>query len=91
MMSAERDALQAHSGKLHGDEGDGENQRNRNRNDDAGRQPSDRKLTAKTMAMASIKVLMNSPTASSTTFGWLATRWSRCRPAGRPLPWRGAV
>src|SRR4051812_17498131 len=39
-----------------------------------GRQPSDRKLTPRTMTMASIKVLMNSPTASSTTSGWLATR-----------------
>ena len=34
-----------------------------------GRHPSERKLTAKTMAIASTKVLMNSPTASSTTSG----------------------
>jgi hypothetical protein len=38
---AERDALQAHSGKLHGDEGDGKHQRNRNRDDDA-RAPTER-------------------------------------------------
>ena len=47
-----------------------------------GRQPSDRKLTPSTMAMASISVLMNSPTASSTTCGWLATRCDSI-PAGK--------
>ena len=47
-----------------------------------GRQPSDKKLTPKTIAMASIRVLMNSPTASSTTCGWSATRWDSM-PAGR--------
>jgi hypothetical protein len=41
-----------------------------------GRQPSARKLTSKTMAMASISVLVNSPTASFTTCGWSATRLS---------------
>ena len=47
-----------------------------------GRQPSDRKLTPSTMAMASISVLMNSPTASSTTCGWSATRCASM-PAGK--------
>ncbi len=39
-----------------------------------GRQPSARKLTASTMAIASIRLLVNSPTASCTTWGWSATR-----------------
>ena len=47
-----------------------------------GRQPSARKLTASTMAMASIRLLVNSPTASFTTCGWSATRCTST-PTGR--------
>ena len=47
-----------------------------------GRQPSARKLTASTMAIASIRLLVNSPTASWTTCGWSATR-CRSTPIGR--------